>query len=104
MPAPPAPPAAMSAARGGLTYGGAIVAAPAVEGSPREVFEQLATQFKLDSLITDYFVDTLHLENLSDFLHLFASASEVAEIVTSKIENLTTRPLMTARIRQAWAG
>eukprot|EP00972_Heterocapsa_arctica_P015275 2250263-Heterocapsa_arctica.AAC.1 len=103
-PRPPAPPTAMAAASSGLTYGGAIVAAPVAEGSPQEVFEQLADQFKLDSLITNYFVGTLKLENLSYFLHLFASASEVADIVTSKVENLANRPLMTARVRQAWAG
>jgi hypothetical protein len=94
----------MAAAGSGLTYAGAVVIAPPTEGTPQEVFEKLAQQFKLDNLITTYFVDTLKLANLSDFLHLFSSEAEVAEIVTSKVTNLANRPLMTARIRQAWAG
>ena len=80
------------------------MATPNSEGTPREVFGKLAEQFKLDSLITDYFVDTLQLANLTDFLYLFATETEVDNIVTSKVKDLTNRPLMTARIRQAWAG
>ena len=78
--------------------------APVAEGTPRDIFTKLATQFGLDRLITDYLADTLKLTNLTDFLYLFATGAEVENIVTSKVKDLPNRPLMTARVRQVWAG
>jgi hypothetical protein len=94
----------MAAAGSGRTYAGAVITTPPTDGTPQEVFEKLAEQFKLDNLITAYFVDTLKLDNLSDLLHLFSSEAEVAAIVTSKVAELQNRPFMTAVIRQARIG
>jgi hypothetical protein len=94
----------MASAPSALEFAGAAVVAPTAEGTPRDVFSKLATQFGLDTLIVDYFVDTLKLANLTDFLYLFSSEAEVDSIVTTKVKDLANRPLMTARVRQAWAG
>ena len=77
---------------------------PVTTGKPLQIFQDLQERFKFSPKVTKFLLDTLELETLEDFVHLFTSEAEVGEMVTHQIHNLHARPLQTARLRQAWVG
>ena len=85
----------------------AVVATPAGAPTPGPaffIFQGLQNMFNFDPKVTSYLVDSMGLESLNDFIHLFTNESEVAELVTNQVPDLKARPLQASRLRQAWLG
>eukprot|EP00971_Amphidinium_carterae_P129350 2561990-Amphidinium_carterae.1 len=86
-----------------LTVAGVPLASPtSADGDPAELFKRLCTQFRIDDRVATYLVTTMGVESLEDFKYLFTTEAEISSTVIANIAELERKPLMAARLRQAW--
>ena len=87
-----------------LQVSGVQVLLPAAVIRPAdETFNELGTAFKIDAKIIQYLIRDPKLSTLEEFRYVLKSEAEVDSVI-EKVPDLQDRPLMAARVRQAWLG
>lgn len=81
----------------------------------REVFESLALKFKWHKQVTDFIVDTMGVETLTEFINVFMSppngdVDKIHELCMKEVKEvdgvtpLKSRGVQGARVREAWTA
>ena len=71
-------------------------------GDVLALFKDIEQAYTLDPEVTKYLVETLKLQDLLDFAHVFDDSKHVQDKVSKMGLGEQAAPLQTARLRRAW--